>query len=205
MYRKTYSIVALLLIGLIVGSVLFGFSNVGSEYAEYHELWDAEPNVKNRPLESFLFLGEETGVEHQECLEVAESLKSQIESNEYEVFNSVILPPVPDVQNDTVYLLISPGSGEEIQRLIVCPASVEIRFIEASVPREVLSEWAGYVFGAVDVLRDRDGVMIQSAGITIKGTIYVGMEEVTPRNVNILLSYLKGYVPPGILVIRKHS
>jgi len=205
MYRKTYSIVALLLIGLIVGSVLFGFSNVGSEYAEYHELWEAESDVKNRPLESFLFLGEETGVEHQECLEVAESLKSLIESNEYEALNSVILPPVPDVQNNTVYLLISPGSGEEIQELIVCPASVEIRFIEAPVPREVLSEWAEYVFGAVDILRDRNGVMIQSAGITLNGTIYVGMEEVTPRNVNILLSYLKGYVPPGILVIRKHS
>ena len=138
-------------------------------------------------------------------MEVVESLKSLIESNEYEALNSVILPPVPDVQNNTVYLLISPGSGEEIQRLMVFPSSVEIRFIEAPVPREVLSEWAEYVFGAVDILRDRNGVMIQSAGITLNGTIYVGMEEVTPRNVNILLSYLKGYVPPGILVIRKHS
>ena len=67
----------------------------------------------------------------------------------------------------------------------------------------MLLGWTEYVYGSVEVLRDRKGVDIWSAGITLNGTIYVGMEEVTPRNVNILLSYLEGFVPPGILVIRQ--
>jgi hypothetical protein len=80
---------------------------------------------------------------------------------------------------------------------------VEICFIEAPAPREVLFEWAEYVYGSVEVLRDRKSVDIWSAGITLNGTIYVGMEEVTPRNVNVLLSYLEEFVPPRILVVRQ--
>jgi hypothetical protein len=54
----------------------------------------------------------------------------------------------------------------------------------------------------MEVLRDRKGVNFWSAGITLNGTIYVGMNEVTPRNVKILLSYLEEFVRPGILVVR---
>jgi len=55
----------------------------------------------------------------------------------------------------------------------------------------------------MEVLRDKMDVEIRSAGITLNGTIYLGMEEVNSRNVNILLSYLKECVPSGILVIRR--
>jgi len=38
----------------------------------------------------------------------------------------------------------------------------------------------------MEVLRDRKGVNFWSAGITLNGTIYVKMNEVTPRNMKIL-------------------
>jgi hypothetical protein len=203
MYSKTHYIVVLVIVGFIVGSAFIGLSKVRPDHEDYRELWEGEPDVKNCPLEPPWFSSEEAGAEHQECLEVAEMLKSLIESRKYETLNSVILPPVPDVQNNVVYLLVSPDTASGIRELVDAQADVEICFIEAPAPREVLFEWAEYVYGGVEVLRDRKGVEIWSAGITLNGTIYVGMEEVNPRNVNVLLSYLEGFVPPGILVIRQ--
>lgn len=205
MYKKTCYIVVSVIFGLVLGSALIGLSEVDPEHTEYLELWEGEPDVKNCPIEPLWFLSEETGVEHQGCLEATERLKSLIESCKHEALNSVILPPIPDVRNNVVYLLISPGTVEEIREVLEAPADVEICFIEAPAPRETLLEWAEYVFGSVEVLRYRKGVEIWSVGITPNGTIYVGMEEVTARNVNALLSYLKGFVPPGILVIHQEG
>lgn len=203
MYRKTHYIVVSVIVGFIVVSAFIGLSKVKPDHEEYRELWEGEPDVKNCPLEYPWFSGEETGAGHKECLEVTEMIKSLIESRKHEALSSVILPPVPDVQNNVVYLLVSPGTAGEIRELLDAPANVEICFIEAPAPREMLFKWAEYVYGSVEVLKDRKDVDIWSAGITLNGTIYVGMEEVTPRNVNILLSYLEGFVPPGILVIRQ--
>ena len=203
MYRKIYPIIVSVIAGLIMGSAFIGLSKVNPDHSEYQELWEAAPDVKNCPREPLWFVSEEPDIEHQECLEYAKSLWSLIKSRKHEALDSVIYPPGPNMQTNTVYLLVNPGTTREIQELIDPPAGVEICIIEAPVPREVLFEWTEYVYGAMEVLRDRRGVNIWSAGITINGTIYVGMEKVTPWNVNILLSYLKGCVPPGILVIRQ--
>jgi len=203
MYRKIYYIVASVIAGIVLGSAFIGFSKFNPDHGEYQELWETAPDVKNCPFEPLWFVSEEPDAEHQECLEYAKSLWSLIQSREYEALDSVIYPPGPNMQTNTVYLLVNPSTTGEIQELIDPPADVEICFIEAPVPREVLFEWMEYVQGGLEFLRDRKGVNIWSAGITVNGTIYVGMEKVTPWNVNILLSYLKGCVPPGILVIRQ--
>lgn len=203
MYKKIYYLIASVIAGIIMGSVLNGLSMVNFDYGEYQELGEAAPDVKNCPLEPLCFVSEEPDADHQECLEYAKSLWSLIKSREYEALDSVILPPGANMQTNTVYLLVCPGTTGKVQEQVDPPAGVEICFIEAPVPREILFEWVEYVYRSMGVLRDRGIVRIWSAGITLNGTIYVGMEEVTPRNVNILLSSLKGYVPPGILVIRQ--
>jgi len=42
-------------------------------------------------------------------------------------------------------------------------------------------------------------------GLMPDGRLYVGLREVTPGNVRAVLRALDGYVPPGLLVIRKDT
>jgi hypothetical protein len=44
-----------------------------------------------------------------------------------------------------------------------------------------------------------------SRGLMPDGRLYVGLHEVTPKNVRAVLRALDGYVPPGLLVIRKDT
>jgi len=52
----------------------------------------------------------------------------------------------------------------------------------------------------MEVLRDKMDVEIRSAGITLNGTIYRGIEEVNSRNVNILLSISRNVCPREYLL-----
>ncbi|UCH57165.1 MAG: hypothetical protein JSV18_07490 [Candidatus Bathyarchaeota archaeon] len=205
MDRRLWFLLVPLYAGLIFVGGLSGFWALSrppreeTGYYEYMGLWLGEPNVKDAPYEPSWVQGDETGAEHQECISVTEYMKSLIANGSSPVLESILLFPVADVRRNSVYLLVDASSEvkREILALIDVPHDVSVCFIDAPASREMLYMWLNHAFTLSEI------VEVRGMGLTLNGTILVELEEVTFRSVRAVLRAFDGYVPPGILVIRK--
>jgi len=170
-------------------------------YYDYPELWLGEPDVKNAPMERLWFLQEESDTRYDECVEVAEKIEGLAEENALAALRHTIYLPIPDVYSNSVYLLVADATPEikrEILDIVDAPENVTMCFIDAPASKEMMFKWLNYLLAR---LEGSEG----SRGLMPDGRLYVGLHEVTPKNVRAVLRALDGYVPPGLLVIRKDT
>jgi hypothetical protein len=123
------------------------------------------------------------------------------EENASVVLRNIIHYPIPDVYSDSVYLLVADATPEvkqEILDIVDAPENVTICFIDAPASKEMMLKWLSHLLTRLEGLEGSRGLMPD-------GRFYVGLREVTPGNVRAVLRALDGYVPPGLLVIRKDT
>ena len=205
MFRKNLAMAVLigLASGLVMSEVLFHDKPYREEvgYYEYTELWLGEPDIKNAPLECLWFLHEESDTRYEECVGVADRIEELAEENTSVVLRNIIHFPIPDVYSYSVYLLVvdaTPEVKQEILDIVDAPENVTICFIDAPASREMMLKWLNHLLVRLEGLEGFRGLMPD-------GRLYVGLREVTPGNVRDVLRALDGYVPPGLLVIRKDT
>ena len=170
-------------------------------YYDYPELWLGEPDVKNAPMERLWFLQEESDTRYDECVEVAEKIEGLAKENTLTALRHTIYFPIPDVYSNSIYLLVADATPEikqEILDIVDAPENVTICFIDAPASKEMMLKWLNYLLTR---LEESEGFR----GLMPDGRLYVGLHEVTPKNVRAVLRALDGYVPPGLLVIRKDT
>jgi len=205
MFSKKLAIAILLGLasGVVMSNVLFQDKPSRDEvgYHDYPELWLGEPDVKNAPMERLWFLQEESDTRYDECLEVAENIEELAEENTLAALRHTIYFPIPDVYSNSVYLLVADATPEikqEILDIVDAPENVTICFIDAPASKEMMLKWLNYLYTR---LEGSEGFRC----LMPDGRLYVGLHEVTPKNVRAVLRALDGYVPPGLLVIRKYT
>ena len=205
MLRKNLAIAVLigLVSGLVVSEVLLPDKPSREEvgYYEYPELLLGEPDIKNAPLERLWFLHEESDIRYEECVGVADKIVELAEENASIALRNIIHLPIPDVYSNSVYLLVADATPEikqEILNIVKAPENVNICFIDAPASKEMMLKWLNYLLVRLEGLEGFKGLMPD-------GRLYVGLREVTPGNVRAVLRALDGYVPPGLLVIRKDT
>jgi len=205
MFSKKLAIAILLGLasGVVMSDVLFHDEPSRDEvgYYDYPELWLGEPDVKNAPMERLWFLQEESDTRYDECVEVAEKIEGLAEENALAALRHTIYLPIPDVYSNSVYLLVADATPEikrEILDIVDAPENVTMCFIDAPASKEMMFKWLNYLLAR---LEGSEG----SRGLMPDGRLYVGLHEVTPKNVRAVLRALDGYVPPGLLVIRKDT
>jgi len=123
------------------------------------------------------------------------------EENASVALRNIIYLPIPDVYSNSVYLLVADATPEvkqEILDIVDAPENVTICFIDAPASREMMLKWLNHLLVRLEGLEGFKGLMPD-------GRLYVGLREVTPGNVRAVLRALDGYVPPGLLVIRKDT
>ena len=205
MFSKKLAIAILLGLasGVVMSDVLFHDEPSRDEvgYYDYPELWLGEPDVKNAPMERLWFLQEESDTRYDECVEVAEKIEELAKEDTLAALRHTIYFPVPDVYSNSVYLLVADATPEikqEILDIVDAPENVTVCFIDAPASKEMMLKWINYLYTR---LEESEGFR----GLMPDGRLYVGLHEVTPKNVRAVLSALDGYVPPGLLVIRKDT
>jgi hypothetical protein len=205
MFRKNLAIVVLigLASGLVLSEVLFHDKPPRKEvgYYDYPELWLGEPDIKYAPLERLWFLHEESDIRYEECVGVADRIVGLAEENASVALRNIIYLPIPDVYSNSVYLLVADATPEvkqEILDIVDAPENVTICFIDAPASREMMLKWLNHLLVRLEGLEGFKGLMPD-------GRLYVGLREVTPGNVRAVLRALDGYVPPGLLLIRKDT
>ena len=205
MFRKNLAIAVLigLASGLVMSEVLFHDKPSREEvgYYDYPELWLGEPDVKNAPLERLRFLHEESDTRYEECVEVADRIEELAEENTSVALRHTIYFPIPDVYSNSVYLLVADATPEvkqEILDIVDAPENVTLCFFDAPASREMMLKWLNYLLTRLEG-------SVGFRGLMPDGRLYVGLREVTPGNVRAVLRALDGYVPPGLLVIRKDT
>lgn len=203
MFKKSLAIAVLigLASGLVISEGFFHDKPSREEvgYYEYPELWLGEPDVKDAPLERLWFLHEESDTRYEECVGVADRIGELVEENTSESLRSIIYLPIPDVYSNSVHLLVADATPEvkqEILDIVDAPENVTICFIDAPASREMMLKWLNYLLLRLEGMEG-------FRGLTPDGRLYVGLREVTPEKVRAVLRALDGYVPPGLLVIRK--
>jgi len=205
MFSKNLAIAILLglVSGVVVSDVLFNDEPSRDEvgYYDYLELWLGEPDVKNAPLERLWFLQEESDTRFDECVEVAEKIEELTRGDIPAALMHTIYFPIPDIYSNSVYLLVADATPEikqEIVEIVDAPENVTVCFIDAPASKEMMLKWLNYLLTRLDG-------SVGFRGLMPDGRLYVGLYEVTPNNVRAVLSALDGYVPPGLLVIRKDT
>jgi len=189
--------------GVVMSDILFHDKPPRDEvgYYDYPELWLGQPDVKNAPMERFWFLQEESDTRYDECLEVAEKIEELAEENASVALRSIIYLPIPDVYSNSVYILVAdatPEAKQEIRDIVDTSENVTLCFFDAPASREMMLKWLNYLLVRLEGLGGFKGLMPD-------GRLYVGLREVTPGNVRAVFRALDGYVPPGLLVIRKDT
>ena len=205
MFSKKLAIAILLGLasGVVMSDVLFHDEPSRDEvgYYDYPELWLGEPDVKNAPMERLWFLQEESDTRYDECVEVAEKIEELAKENTLSALRHTIYFPIPDVYSNSVYLLVADATPEikrEILDIVDAPENVTICFIDAPASKEMMLKWLNYLYTRLEE-------SVGFRGLMPDGRLCVGLHEVTPNNVRAVLSALDGYVPPGLLVIRKDT
>ena len=205
MFSKKLAIAILLGLasGVVMSDVLFRDKPSRDEvgYYDYPELWLGEPDVKNAPMERLWFLQEESDTRYDECVEVAENIEGLAKENTLAALRHTIYFPIPDVYSNSIYLLVADATPEikqEILDIVDAPENVTICFIDAPASKEMMLKWLNYLYTRLEGSEGFRGLMPD-------GRLYVGLHEVTPNNVRAVLRALDGYVPPGLLVIRKDT
>jgi len=205
MFKKSLAVAVLigLASGLVMSEVLFHDKPSREEvgYYEYPELWLGEPDIKYAPLERLWFLYEESDTRYEECVGVTDRIVELAEENASVALRNIIYLPIPDVYSNSVYLLVADATPEvkqEILDIVDAPENVTICFIDAPASREMMLKWLNHLLVRLEGLEGFKGLMPD-------GRLYVGLREVTPGNVRAVLRALDGYVPPGLLVIRKDT
>lgn len=189
--------------GVVMSDVLFHDKPPRDEvgYYDYPELWLGQPDVKNAPMERLWFLQEESDTRYEECVEVAEKIEELAEENASVALRSILYLPIPDVYSNSVYILVAdatPEAKQEIRDIVDASENVTLCFFDAPASREMMLKWLNYLLVRLEGLGGFKGLMPD-------GRLYVGLREVTPGNVRAVLRALDGYVPPGLLVIRKDT
>ncbi len=170
-------------------------------YYDYPDLWLGEPDIKNAPVERLWFLQEESDTRYEGCVEVAERIVELANETTLIALRHMFYFPIPDVYSNSVYLLVAdatPEIKEEILDIVDAPENVTVCFIDAPASREMMLKWLNY-------LEVRSEGLAGFRGLMPDGRLHVGLREVTPRSVRAVLRALDGYVPPGLLVIRKDT
>jgi len=205
MFSKKLAIAILLGLasGVVMSDVLFHDEPPRDEvgYYDYPELWLGQPDVKNAPMECLWFLQEESDTRYDECVEVAEKIEELAKENTLAALRHTIYFPIPDVYSNSIYLLVAdatPDIKQEILDIVDAPENVTICFIDAPASKEMMLMWLNYLLTR---LEESEGFRC----LMPDGRLYVGLHEVTLKNVRAVLSALDGYVPPGLLVIRKDT
>ena len=205
MFKKSLAVAVLigLASGLVMSEVLFHDKPSREEvgYYEYPELWLGEPDIKYAPLERLWFLYEESDTRYEECVGVTDRIVELAEENASVALRNIIYLPIPDVYSNSVYLLVADATPEvkqEILDIVDAPENVTICFIDAPASREMMLKWLNHLLVRLEGLEGFKGLMPD-------GRLYVGLREVTPGNVRAVLRALDGYVPPGLLLIRKDT
>jgi len=205
MFSKKLAIAILLGLasGVVMSDVLFHDEPPRDEvgYYDYPELWLGQPDVKNAPMECLWFLQEESDTRYDECVEVAEKIEELAKENTLAALRHTIYFPIPDVYSNSIYLLVAdatPDIKQEILDIVDAPENVTICFIDAPASKEMMLMWLNYLLKR---LEESEGFRC----LMPDGRLYVGLHEVTLKNVRAVLSALDGYVPPGLLVIRKDT
>jgi len=205
MFKKSLAVAVLigLASGLVMSEVLFHDKPSREEvgYYEYPELWLGEPDIKYAPLERLWFLYEESDTRYEECVGVTDRIVELAEENASVALRNIIYLPIPDVYSNSVYLLVADATPEvkqEILDIVDAPENVTICFIDAPASKEMMLKWLNHLLVRLEGLEGFKGLMPD-------GRLYVGLREVTPGNVRAVLRALDGYVPPGLLLIRKDT
>ena len=205
MLRKNLAIAVLISLasGLVVSEVVLHDkpSHEAVGYYKYPELWLGEPDIKDAPLERLWFLQEVSDMRYEECVEVADRIVELAEKNASVALRNIIHYPIPDIYSNSVYLLVADATPEvkqEILDIVEAPKNVTMCFIDAPASREMMLKWLSYLLTRLEGLEGSRGLMPD-------GRLYVGLRGVTTGNVRAVLRALDGYVPPGLLVIRKDT
>ena len=172
-------------------------------YYEYMDLWLGVPDVRDEPYEAFWMQGAEGYDEESEWMTTIRRVWDLYQNGSSPALRSMMYFPIPDYRGSSIYLLVEASANRsEILEVVDAPPEVSVRFIEAPASREMTYRWLRRLWDIQDALRF-SGVRVGGLGLTVNGTFLVELEEVSPRSVRAVLMAVDGYVPPGMLVIRR--